>query len=227
MFANMQRKGYLHRDIKPDNILLVTVNSKKVEYRMADFGFALKVNRYTSRNVAGTMEYASPKLAAKFKDKRVTVPGHTIKDDVFSFGKTMTEMMTLEIGLLWNQKIKEECLYRYGKDFGVLIDLMMAENESKRADFLLVEEYLSSIGVIGASRMGSMDSSLENKCKSSSVKSFGSTPTINLKHFNLNVGGARNKMPPDSRTKRKRTTESIETTIETKTDNIKTEETIQ
>ena len=52
LFAQMQKKGYLHRDIKPDNILLT--KGLKKDFKVADFGFSLKQNCYSSRNVAGT-----------------------------------------------------------------------------------------------------------------------------------------------------------------------------
>lgn len=49
----MQKRGYIHRDIKPDNILVN--RGKEIDYRVADFGFAIKINNYSGRNVAGTM----------------------------------------------------------------------------------------------------------------------------------------------------------------------------
>ena len=96
LMAKMQKLGYLHRDIKPDNVLIA--KGKKQEFKMSDFGFALKINPYSDRNIAGTKEYVSPKLLVKFKNHRISVEGHNIKDDVYSFGKTLYEMMTLEMG---------------------------------------------------------------------------------------------------------------------------------
>ncbi len=88
-FARMQRKGYMHRDIKPDNILLVKNAIQKIEYKVCDFGFSIRLNSYSTQNIAGTMEYVSPKLLVKFKDNKIVVPGHNFRDDVYSFGKTL------------------------------------------------------------------------------------------------------------------------------------------
>ena len=64
---------------------------------MIDFGFAIKTNEYSHLNIAGTKEYVSPKLRAKFINQSNVVPGHNTKDDVYSFGKTLYEMMTLKV----------------------------------------------------------------------------------------------------------------------------------
>jgi len=55
IIAKMQRKGILHRDIKPDNILILKKENNTVEYKVADFGFAIMVNAYSQLNVAGTI----------------------------------------------------------------------------------------------------------------------------------------------------------------------------
>ena len=55
---------------------------------MADFGFSIVVNYYTKTNIAGTFEYASPKIAVKFKESDKVINGNNFKDDVYSFGKT-------------------------------------------------------------------------------------------------------------------------------------------
>lgn len=116
----MQSRGYIHRDIKPDNILM---NQGKgcYDYRVADFGFAIKLNSYSSRNIAGTMEYASPKLVVKFKNQKVSVSGQTYKDDVYSLGKTLAEMMMLEMGQLLTSVKVGQCRERYGKELGYIL----------------------------------------------------------------------------------------------------------
>lgn len=92
----MQLRGYIHRDIKPENILLV--KDRTNEYKIADFGFAIKENFYSASNIAGTKEYVSPKLLVKFNDPQRVIPGNNFKDDVFSLGRTILEMMLLEVG---------------------------------------------------------------------------------------------------------------------------------
>ena len=103
-FAKMQRRNFVHRDIKPDNVLIAKSKNKTYSYKMADFGFAVRLSKYSSQNIAGTMEYASPKLLEKFTDSKITVPGHTFKDDVYSLGKTIFEFMTLELNGSLNPK---------------------------------------------------------------------------------------------------------------------------
>ena len=125
--AKMQQRRYLHRDIKPDNILVIR-RKESFTFKIGDFGFGIKENCYSSKNIAGTKEYVSPKLMPKFINNKKTVPGSTVKDDVYSFGKTFSEMMTLEIGQDFDLRVYRQCEERFGKEMVYLLKLMMEEN---------------------------------------------------------------------------------------------------
>ena len=127
LLASMERRQLLHRDIKPDNILIVNVRGRR-EYKLADFGFALQKNIYSDRNIAGTKEYVSPKLLVKFKNQKLSVQGHNIKDDVYSFGKTLYEMLTLDLGCHVSFKRWPDLRLRYGNDIINFLDMMLKEN---------------------------------------------------------------------------------------------------
>lgn len=123
LFSKMQRKGYIHRDIKPDNILLSKY--RRNQFKVADLGFSIKVNYYSSQNIAGTMEYVSPKLLVKFKEPNKMVPGNNFKDDVYSLGQTLLEMLTLEIGAKLTTELQAKLQLRYGENIKQLISQMM------------------------------------------------------------------------------------------------------
>jgi len=77
------KKGIIHRDIKPQNIILARDGSVKV----ADFGIAKAVTGETiSTAVLGSAHYVSPEQAKKgVSDER---------SDIYSLGITMFEMVT-------------------------------------------------------------------------------------------------------------------------------------
>lgn len=64
-FAKMQRMNLMHRDIKPHNIMIKVENQVK-KYKVIDFGYSLKKSKYSSENITGTDDYASPKVKSKF-----------------------------------------------------------------------------------------------------------------------------------------------------------------
>lgn len=99
--AHMHNKGYVHRDIKADNILLRRDNPKINELvaKVTDFGFShyslnSKKEVILVNNYLGTIEYSSPENAICKIDEGN--PFDPFKSDVYSLGILLYVMATLK-----------------------------------------------------------------------------------------------------------------------------------
>ena len=86
----MQSKGILHRDIKPDNIMLLTDGSVKV----LDLGFAMDMSgdgseQQEEETTSGTVQYMSPEQARG--------QGLDVRADIYSLGATLYHMIMGEL----------------------------------------------------------------------------------------------------------------------------------
>lgn len=82
-FYNMVKLGYIHRDVKPENILC----SKGV-FKVADFGFATRADTKSIQKMkehVGTPLYMSPQLLENLE--------YTAKSDIWSIGMMFFEMI--------------------------------------------------------------------------------------------------------------------------------------
>jgi serine/threonine protein kinase len=81
--AYAHKKGVIHRDLNPHNILLASENNKP---RIMDFGISTLLGERTEAGIWGTLKYMSPEQC---EGKKLTSAS-----DIFSLGLIMVELLT-------------------------------------------------------------------------------------------------------------------------------------
>ena len=153
--ASLQKNHITHRDIKPQNILVVNG-----QYKLCDFGEIRVMQRegIVVQRVRGSELYMSPILFYGLRSKKVQVRHNTYKSDVFSLGMCLFFAAGLsyrgpvEIREVSDMKKKEEILNRrlssrYSKKLINILHLMLQTKEVDRPDFILLEEAIKKYGL--------------------------------------------------------------------------------
>ena len=158
-FSELQKNNISHRDIKPQNILIVNN-----EYKVCDFGEAIIINENNENDknennennefmIRGTELYMSPILFFALKKKKNKVFHNCFKSDVFSLGMCMIFASTLTFHSLYNVReiknmdnfkniLARYLVARYSMNFVNLILKIVEIDERKRPDFIELERDL-------------------------------------------------------------------------------------
>ena len=146
-FTLLQKNHITHRDIKPQNIILV--NGK---YKIIDFGNAriLKRDGLVVQRIRGSEMYMSPVMFKAYHSKIQRIKHNTFKSDVFSLGMCFLLAATLTYDPLNN--IREEENFnvinkivrnaigqRYSEKVYTIILSMLQVEENLRPDFEQLE----------------------------------------------------------------------------------------
>ena len=148
-FSELQKNYITHRDIKPQNILIV--NSI---YKIGDFGEAkiTEGNSIIKQSIKGTELYMSPILFTALKKRQSIIIHNTFKSDVFSLGMCLLLASTLTFKSLYDirevqdskviKKILEKYLIvKYSYNFVNILVKMLEVDENLRPDFIELEKY--------------------------------------------------------------------------------------
>jgi serine/threonine protein kinase len=146
---HMHRRGVLHADMKPNNVML----SRAGEVKVLDYGLAW-IKGAPKQRVQGTPEYMAPETA-----KRKVINERT---DIFNFGATMYRLLTFKLppstipdgemdvdAELWQRQLKPVTEINAGcpKDLADLIHRCLSFSALKRPESMTeVRETLDQIG---------------------------------------------------------------------------------
>ena len=159
----LQKQNISHRDIKPQNVLILKDSNSQKVYKLADFGEAkelLKGERPTNKQtLRGTELYMSPILfyALRGRKKMKYVQHNPFKSDVFSFGLCALLAATLGFESLYDVRelksnisvyvvVEKYLRFKYSDSVINVISKMLDINENTRYDFVQLEREFNNLG---------------------------------------------------------------------------------
>ena len=151
-YALLQKCNITHRDVKPQNILII--NNL---YKICDFGEAMIThgkNGFIHQPIRGSELYMSPILFDALNSHKRDIIHNTYKSDVFSLGMCIFFAATLTFQSLYDiREIKNmevignvlgNYLYpHYSEDIVDILYKMLQVEEKKRPDFIQLERIIN------------------------------------------------------------------------------------
>lgn len=118
--------GFIHRDIRPDNILITKSNVAKI----GDMGIAKLIDKYNDQTLIGHPKYMPPEFYTR---------NYTKKLDVYTFGLTLVELYDGSHGRKRGYiKVKNK-----PQKFSELVELCIDNDQNNRPSSKEIETYLS------------------------------------------------------------------------------------
>ena len=158
----LQQQNISHRDIKPQNILILKDSNSQKIYKLADFGEAkelLKGERPTNKQtLRGTELFMSPILFYALRSRKMRYVKHNpYKSDVYSFGicallassldfKSIYDIRELKSNITVYVVVENYLRYKYSDSVISIIAKMLDINETTRCDFVQLEKEFNKIG---------------------------------------------------------------------------------
>jgi serine/threonine protein kinase len=149
-FSLLQKNNITHRDIKPQNILIVNN-----VYKICDFGEAkvTEGNSVIRQTIKGTELYMSPILFSALNKRQNYIIHNTYKSDVFSLGMCLFLAATLTFRSLYEIRelkdmnmikniLEKYLIVKYSYNFVNILFKMLEINENLRPDFIELDKDL-------------------------------------------------------------------------------------
>ena len=163
-YAYLEERKLAHRDIKPQNIFVTSVNNRRT-LKVGDLGSATKKDGTMVATIVGTPMYLSPVLRRAFSNGSAglnSVAHNVYKSDVYSLGVTFLYLASLNpVNELCNLdnlegslKTRIDSLPETYPRIKYLLEFMLKVDEELRPDFIQLKNLLGRVIVSDQSDQG-------------------------------------------------------------------------